>query len=61
MRRLLLILPIALCGCMTPSVKNLAPVIRELARDTNSISLRITSPAFGTLEFERNMPPQPKK
>jgi len=57
MKYVLKLLPLLLLtGCLSPSAKQLPAIIRELAKDTNAITLRITAPAFGTLEFERNMP-----
>lgn len=61
MKKLILLTPLLLTGCVSPIGKQLPLVIRELAKDTNSISLRITSPTFGTLEFDRNMPARERK
>ena len=63
----LILLPLILTGCLSPAAKQLPLVIRELAKDTNAVSLRITSPAFGTpserggfasigVKFQRSQP-----
>jgi len=62
---LVLVLPVALLvlapGCVTSKgvTQLLDPdVIDALSRDTNSVELTVTSPAFGTLKYSRNMPRQ---
>jgi len=43
-------------GCMFRTARQLPAIIEALAKDTNTVYLRVTSPTFGTLEFQRNMP-----
>lgn len=58
MKLWLLIFLVPLCGCSTFN-GGLAKVIHELARDTNTVVLEVTSPTFGTLKLHRNVPVKP--
>lgn len=50
-----LVVILSLSGCSTFN-NSMAKVIHELAQDTNTVRIRITSPTFGTFELDRNAP-----